>query len=117
MGSLYRNIGEVYMYEKKYELALTYYEKVLKIRKKIFNKENLKISDIYLSIAQLYLEKEIHTSALQYSKKSLTILQNLYGKNHFHTIQSQNQIATIHKGNRFIKKLLTILIMLYLLIP
>jgi len=62
LATIYSLIGSVYMKKKEFYIAIDYYEKALKIREKIFEKENLSILQSHKEIGDALLHNLNRTS-------------------------------------------------------
>ncbi|WP_082994969.1 CHAT domain-containing protein [Aquimarina megaterium] len=79
----YDNMGEYYEFNNlDYKTALEYYEKGLKIRSRIYEKDHLAITKSYERIGNIFYFQREYDNALRYYKKSLVIRERKLKGNH-----------------------------------
>ncbi len=80
------NIGKYY-YSKKlnYNTALEYYQKALRIRLKIFQKNDVLVASSYLNMGNTLLMNRKYNEALKYYKKDIAIKEEKLGSDHIET--------------------------------
>ncbi|WP_166386911.1 CHAT domain-containing protein [Polaribacter sp. 11A2H] len=95
----YNSIGATYNKKGKFELAISYFKKALKIN--ILHKKNKEISSNYNNIGTIYTQTRKLNLALKYFKKSLEIKKKNKG-NILHIGTNMNNIAiTLIELQRF----------------
>jgi len=90
-------MGTIYTTTAKYDLALNYYDKVLKIRQAKLPSDHPQIAAIYNNIGWLYECKESYTKALDFYQKSLEISRKTLPPTHHHITGAESSIQRLKK--------------------
>ena len=69
----YNNMGITCIKQYKYDEALKYYNKSLKIRFKIYGENHPEVALVYKNIAGVYLKQGKYNEALKHNNKALII--------------------------------------------
>lgn len=89
MAGAYSNIGGVYNYQGKNDLALSYYLKALVINRKISPNSNFEVANLG-NISIIYYDRKDYNKALEYSLQALNISE----KYNFHDMLPNSLIGT-----------------------
>jgi pentatricopeptide repeat protein len=93
----YHNAGIFYNCIGNYESALEYYDKALKIMKKILGKEHPGTATSYNNIANVYAKQGEYDKALEYYDKALKIWEKVLGKKHPGTLGTIRNISNVRR--------------------
>ena len=86
----YFNIGLVYYHFDKYDAALEYYNKAMRIMEKAPKTD---LAALHVSFANVYLEKGEFETALEHYQIALDIWEPILGSEHNHIIRIKDKIA------------------------
>jgi tetratricopeptide (TPR) repeat protein len=90
------DLGVIFGYLHKYEQALEYQEKALKIRQEVLGENHPDTATSYDNVGNTYSRLEKHDKALEYQKNSLNIRQEMLGETHPDTSISYNNISSTY---------------------
>ncbi len=93
LAESYNNIGILYGHIGKYNKALEYFKKALKIRLSISGENHPDTVLSYNNMGIVYDYKGEYDKALECHKKALKIRLSLFGENHPHTAATYNNIG------------------------
>lgn len=85
MGNLsvaMNNLAVIYMENKRYGEALSYFENCLQLKKKIHGDSHPEIGDVLTNIGNVYFQIGNHEGALENYKKSLEVKRKFYDESH-----------------------------------
>jgi tetratricopeptide (TPR) repeat protein len=95
LAKAYHSIASTYGYMGKYDLALEYYNKSLKIREAILPPEHPEIASTYNSLGWMYQNKGDYAQALKYYEKSLEIKCKTLPPTHQEIARTEDNIRTL----------------------
>ena len=75
---------------------MEYYQKALKIRKKIFGIKHPDTATSYNNIGSIYYNQGDYAKALEYYQKALEIFEKVLGTDHPNTILVRENIESCH---------------------
>ena len=81
--------------KKKYDKALDYYKKSLKIREETLDENHYSIASTHSNIGLVYFKQGKHSEALKELDKTLKIRISVFGENHSFTKKTQKNIDFI----------------------
>ncbi len=90
------NLGNVNYMERKYNKALGYYQRALKIRRKKLAADDSRLAHSYVNISNVLALQGQHAKALEYLNKGLMISQQALGSQHPNVASCQNNIGVIY---------------------
>ena len=88
------NIGFLYYCLKENQKALEFYQKALKIRKRLYGHEHQEVANSYNSIGNIYQDIGEYKKALEFYQLALNIYK-LYGEHHAHVGIALNNMGLI----------------------
>ncbi len=93
----YDNMGKYYEANSSdYKTALEYYEKGLKIRSIIYEKDHPAIANSYSQMGDIYYLKSDFIEAMKYQEKALDMRIKAFGENHLAITKSYEHIGHIY---------------------
>jgi tetratricopeptide (TPR) repeat protein len=95
-GNLFHQLGWVKGDQGKYEEAVEFYEKSIKIEQKIFSPNHPDLATSYSNIGLVYTNMGKYPQALSYYEKALEILQKTLPENHPDLATSYNNIGGVY---------------------
>ena len=96
LANCYNNIATVYGKQGKYDQALEYYQKALKIRLKKLGANHPDVATCYNNIAIVYKNQGKYDQALEYYQKALKIRLKKLGADHPDVAMSYNNIVNVY---------------------
>ncbi|CAF1095706.1 unnamed protein product [Adineta steineri] len=106
-ASVYHQLGKIKYNQGEYSEALTYYEKSLAIKQKIFPSNHLNLAHSYNNIGLVYDNMGDYPKALSYFEKDLAIGQQSLPSNHPDLGTSYNNIGTVYDNMKDYPKALS----------
>lgn len=95
---IYNQLAFIYDAQKKYDQALEYYEKSLKIIQKICPADHPNVGVLYNNIGSVYNNKGEYLKALEYFQKDLEISEKNLPENDPKLATSYNNIGLLYKN-------------------
>lgn len=100
----YNNIGNALKGAKKYKSAIYYYNKALKVYKKIYGNRNYMIIKGLLNIGDCYFESGEYKKSLHKFEESLVISKDIFGEVHSDVAGAYYRIGKIYEKKDKYKK-------------
>ena len=94
-------MGRAYTDTKKYNKALRYYGKVMKIEETYYGSNSPALVDVYSYIGDIYFYTAEYHKALQYLNKALTISREEFDEEDSKIIQIKERIDTIERMRKY----------------
>jgi len=94
------NFANIYTVQRKYESALEYYNKALKIREKTLGEEHHDTVETYNCIAINYGMQGDNENAIKYFDKVLKIQERILGEEHIEIAMTYSNIASVYRNKR-----------------
>ncbi len=92
----YDNIGNYYLFKSDYLIALSYFQKALDSRKKIFPEYHQDIAESYSNLGILFYHIRNHKKSVLYNKKALTIYKKIFGDKHLKIAKVYNNLGVTY---------------------
>lgn len=90
-------IANNYSQFQKFDIALEYYKKSIKIKEKNLGKSAILTAESYQGLGGLYLSKGDYIKAKEYFKEALNINKKLHGPNHLRVSSSYNDMGLLYQ--------------------
>jgi len=94
-ADVYNEIGEFYQHLRKYDKAIIYLEKALKIRLDTLVENHPSTAISYNNLGAVLMNKEEYDKAIEYLEKALKINLSTFGENHSRTATNYNNFGGI----------------------
>ncbi|MGB1242320.1 MAG: tetratricopeptide repeat protein, partial [Chitinophagales bacterium] len=96
MAEVFEHWGEYQSYKGDFSLAITYFQKSLKIQQQLNGETHELVARLYRQMGWCFLELSDFKKTEEYFNQSLRICEELFGKVHDQIIKSQNCLAGMH---------------------
>ena len=100
LAGRYFHIGTVYRAMGEYTTALSYYEKTLEIRLKVFDSHHLDLAAIFNNVDELYYSMNKYSTALINFEKARKILQKSLPRTHSICVNNKRNIDSVRASVR-----------------
>jgi len=97
-GVFYFNLGDLYIYQGKMDLSLSYKQAALNIFKNKLGDLHNNTATAYMGVGQNYFYKEDYEKAFEYYSKCLNIRKQIYGEKHPEVSTSYTSLGYIHEN-------------------
>lgn len=95
------NIGYYYLKLEKEKESIEYLKKALKLRKELFDEDNIYIASNYMNLGDAYSLNGDHDKALDYLKKSLEIRKRILPQDHSDIASSYSNLGGVYARKGF----------------
>ncbi|CAF1503082.1 unnamed protein product [Adineta ricciae] len=106
-GAIYHELAMIKDKQAKYREALSFYEKSLAIKEKIFPPNDFHLAVSYNNIGLVYFNMKNYTKALSFHEKALAIRQQSLPSNHLDLAMSYNNIGLVYSNTNHYSKALS----------
>ena len=103
----YNQLGYAKNFQGKYEKAIGYYKKSLKINQRTLASNDSVLATLYNNIAGVYENMKEYSKALSFYEKALEIRQKILHPNHPHVASSYNNIGGVYNNMKEYSKALS----------
>lgn len=92
----YRNLGDIYLLQQKYEEAYALFYKGMRIIEKLLGKQHPETATHYNNVAIVLKRLFRYDEAIVYYEKSIAILEFFFGKDHYETAVAYDNLGNLY---------------------